>query len=388
MMQTLIILLFVYLGHVTDRQGTPLSYATIYPEMQPMLGTATGQDGEFRIDSEQEIYGEFIVSYIGYQKKAINAFYCLDHDTTIVLEEQPLALEEMVVSTKRQRNKRKMMKALLSEVHEQMIRDFGGKNTRYRIVSDVRLDQDSTTWGVEQLIASVWEWPYGCQNGRDSVWFWAESRKRYMIPGLREKADAFKHSEAIERMDKKGRKHYDLIWTVQNVDSGVVVHRSLWNIGGARRAFERHMDDVRHWTITNENEGETVLTHTEKKNFLGIFKYVNQVHFILESSSLSVKRTSMQSEVWVHMPFGGYKLNKDQLQFMALFNMSETEITRFRLRRAHAKILLNTLYTDDHRKLERNLVIDGEVEGSPKSTIQHMPIDVKATQRATYIQNL
>lgn len=391
-MKMLLILLFIYIGRVCDPAGTPLPYTTVYSEMHPEIGTATGPDGRFVLDSEQEIYGDLIFSFIGYKKASRLAFDYLDpveaEPRVITLEEQPLALEEMVVSSKRQRNKRKMMKELLAQVWTQMQEDFPAEPIVYEVVSDVRLDQDSVPWGVEQLIARSYEWPRGKANGRDSVLFFGMHRKRYMYEGLREKADAFKRSEAIERMDAKGRKNgrnsYDLKWTVQNVDSGVVVHRSLWTWWDVRSEFADAMKDpTRHWSIDRENEGETVLTCTEKKNYLGIFKYEYRRHFILDSGTLSVRRFSQQGEVWVNIPFG-YKLNKDQLVFLNLLNMSNSEIERFRLKKAHATILLNSIYTRQAHRLvrnERNLHVSALLTGSKKSTIRTIPIDVKATQR-------
>lgn len=393
----LLILLFLYLGQVVDPQGRSLSYATIYSEESPELGTATNPEGYFEIQSDTPLSGNLILSYIGYAKQSIAADQLLDRPNkdpeVIVMREQPLALEEMVVSSKRYRNKRKMMRALLDEVWTQIEADFTSAPVAYEVVSDVRLDQDTVPWGVEQLIALSYEIPSDQKGGRDKVQFIPKYRKRYMYEGLREKADAFKHSQAIERMDQKGKKKrkggYDLKWTIQNVDSGVVVHKSLWTWWSVKSEFEKAMHDKeRHWAVSRENEGETVLTHTDQKNFLGIFKYIYHRHFILDSQTLSVKRFSQQGEVWVNIPFG-YKLSEDQLAFLNLFNMSEKEIERFRVQKGHATILLNTIYTRASGRMikqERNLHINALITGSRKSTVRTIPIDVKATQRGREIR--
>lgn len=393
----LLILLFLYLGRVLDPQGSPLPYTTIYCEQAPSIGTATDPDGYFRIESDMPLSGNFVLSYIGYAKEvlSVETLLCADADSdprTIVMKEQPLALEEMVVSSKRMRNRRKRMRALLDEVWRQMQIDFTDQPVAYQVVSDVRLDQDSVPWGVEQLIARSYEKPFARKNGMDDAYFVADYRKRYMYEGLREKADAFKSSQALEHMDQKGKKKrrrsYDLKWTVQNVDSGVVVHKSLWTWWNVRQEFRKAMEDgTRHWSISRENEGETVLTNTDKMNFLGIFKYVYYRHFILDSQTLSVKRFSQQGEIWINIPFG-YKLDKDQLVFLNLLNMSDQEIERFRVRKAHATLSLNTIYVRQGERLlkqERNLHVNALITGSKKSTVRTIPIDVKATQRGKVI---
>lgn len=396
-MLRLLILLFLYTGIVTDQRGVPLPYTTIYSEMHPEIGSATGSDGRFVIDTPDEVYGDFIFSFIGYEKRSINAFEFLTDTISVsparvVMQEQPIALEEAVVNGKKQRNKRKAMRALLAEVWTQMQTDFTTTPVNYRVVSDVRLDQDSVPWGIEQLIAHTYEMPYARRNGRDSMYFYTLHRKRYLCNGLREKADAFKHSEAIERMDQAGKKHYDLKWTVENVDSGVVVHRSLWNMGNVRYDFQQTMDKLAPWSVSRENENEVVLTHSEKANYLGIFKYTYSRHYILDAASLSVLRFSEQAEFWVKIPFG-YKLNADQLEFFNLLNMDEEKVDRLRVRRMHATALLNTMYctVGGHKyKQERNLIVDATVEGTNRNKPKGerdviIPIHVKATQRATSI---
>ena len=393
----LLILLFVYLGLVTDQAGQPLGYTTIYNEANPEIGTATTSSGYFEILSEKPIEGDFVISYIGYAKQVIPASEFIEHPgrtpRTVVLQEQPLALEEMVVSSKRHRNRRKMMKALLAEVWAQMQVDFTRDPIAYQVVSDVRLDQDSVPWGVEQLIARSYEQPFARPDSTDLVRFVADHRKRYMYDGLRQKADAFKHSDALNRMDRKGKRKigykYDLKWTVQNVDSGVVVHKCLWTWWNVRTEFRKAMRDrTRHWEVSRENEGETVLTNTEKRNILGIFKYVYYRHFILDSKTLSVKRFSQQGEVWINLPIG-YKLNRDQLQFVNLLNMTDRDIERLRVKKGHASVQLNTIYRRQGGRLvkqERNLHVSALVTGSKKSTVQNIPIDVKATQRGRVLR--
>ncbi|MCQ2325836.1 MAG: carboxypeptidase-like regulatory domain-containing protein, partial [Paludibacteraceae bacterium] len=118
----------VYMGRVTDRNGQGLGYATVYPINDPVAGTATNHEGYFSFETILAPNSQIIISYIGYEKQILTlpdsqsintsfseAVQSIIPDTvvfpTIVLTEQPIGLEEMVVSAKKPKyaNKRKQM---------------------------------------------------------------------------------------------------------------------------------------------------------------------------------------------------------------------------------------------------------------------------------------
>ena len=117
-----------YEGRVTDINGQAIPYATVYPETQPELGTATNNDGHFSFNAILTDESTIIISFIGYEKKTIKAGLLTNNDSipTIILKEQPIALEETVVAAKasKQRNKRKQMAALLHSVYVQLEKEF------------------------------------------------------------------------------------------------------------------------------------------------------------------------------------------------------------------------------------------------------------------------
>ena len=363
-----------YIGRVIDINGQPVSYATVYPLEDPIAGTATNDDGLFRFKTDLPQSSEVVVSFIGYEKQLL-PLAALTDSVTIVLKEQPIALEETVVAAKasKQRNKRKQMAQLLHSVYVQMQKDFSDEPAAYRIVSDVRMDSEGEAWGMEQMIARVVNIPGEGKEGRDSVQFAGEYCKRFFKQSIRQLADSIYAGESLERMDKNLRK------MATAVDSGVVVHKSLWAAGNIRFDFEDNVDELKRWTVSNESEGETVLTHIEKHNYFGVAKFTMTRHYILDSESLSVRRFSEQLDVHVNIPFG-YKLNADQLQLLNLLNMSDNQIEKFRLRKADAMVKLNTIYQrrDGHLYiLEKNLQTDARILGAKQIEI---PLNVRATQ--------
>ena len=162
-MKTLLLILsliMAYQGRVVDQNGQPIPYATVYPEAQPEVGTATNNDGFFAFTADLPEHSEVIFSFIGYEKQTMPLVLLRANDSilsTITLKEQPIALEETVVAAKasKQRNKRKQMAALLHAVFVKLEEEFPDENAQYQVVSDVRMLSEGSTWGMEQMIANI-----------------------------------------------------------------------------------------------------------------------------------------------------------------------------------------------------------------------------------------
>ena len=397
-------------GRVVDEKGAPIAYATVYPEIAPEWGTATNNDGFFSFEANLMPDMKIIISFIGYEKTTIRANECQilspsdDPSSfqlspfTFVLKEQPIALQETVVAAKpsKQKNKRKQMAALLHAVYVKLEEEFPDNNAQYQVVSDVRMDcatdraleaknAENSTWGMEQMIANIVVLPEQAMEGRDSVQFQGRYCKRFFDAEKRAQADSILAGDAIERLEKKQKEKF-MRKAANAVDSGVVVHRALFAMGNMRYDFEQTMTDTRHWTVSNESEGETVLTHTQKvSKYLGLFQMTFQRHYIVDSETFAVRRFSEHAEVKVTIPFG-IKLNAEQLQMLNLVNMSEQNIEKFRLKKLRGSVDLNTIYQrqDGHvYLLEKNMVSNIRILGSKKAEI---PLVVKATQRVTSLQ--
>lgn len=386
-----------YEGRVVDTNGNAIAYATVYPEVQPELGTATNNDGHFSFNAILTDESSVIISFIGYEKKSVKARLLTNSDSisTIILEEQPIALEETVIAAKasKQRNKRKQMAALLHSVYKQIEADFPDEVSQYKVVSDVRMQSAGETWGMEQMIANIVVLPEEGKEGRDSIQFQGIACKRFFDAQKRAQADSILAGNSIERLvqhspsasilKKHGATEQKIRKAVNALDSGVIVHRKIFSMGDIRFDFKQAMTDFRHWTITNESENEMVLTHTEKKNkYLGCFQLTLTRNYIVDSRTYAVRRFSEHAEVRITIPFG-VKLNQDQLLFLNLLNMEEEQIEKFRLRKMRGKVDFNTIYQRVDGlvyPLEKNMVANMFIIGSKDMEI---PIHVKATQRVT-----
>ena len=394
-MKTLLfILAFVstFGGRVLDQKGEPIPYATVYPEIAPEWGTATNNDGSFAFEANLPKDSRIIVSCIGYEKKTVLAesLYSVSPEDglySVILKEQPIALEETVVAAKKskQRNKRKQMAELLHAVYVKLEEQFPDNNAQYQVVSDVRMLSDGSTWGMEQMIANIVVMPEKAKEGRDSVQFQGRFCKRFFSAEKRAQADSLLAGDKLERMEIKSKEKF-MRKAANAVDSGVVVHRTLFSMGNMRYDFEQALTDYRHWTVSNESEGETVLTHTEKiSKYMGCFQMTFTRHYIVDSRTYAVRRFSEHADVKITIPFG-IKLNADQLEMLNLINMSDQQIEKFRLQKMTGHIDYNTIYQrrDGHvYTLEKNMKTNALILGSKKAEI---PVVIKATQRVTGLQ--
>ena len=394
----------VYTGQVVDEKGQPISYATVYPEVAPELGTATNNDGIFRFEANLPASSPVVVSFIGFEKAEVTGDRLrVKGDTAlqvIVLKEQPIALQETVVAAKpsKQKNKRKQMATLLHAVYVQLEKEFPDEPAQYQVVSDVRMTSGeaqtghAAVWGMEQMIANIVVLPEAGIDGRDSVQFQGRYCKRFFDARKRAQADSILAGETLERLEKaqkdvpKGTSQNYMRRAVNAVDSGVVVHEALFAIGNMRYDFQEAMNDIKHWSVSNESEGETVLTHTQTvSKYLGCFKMTFQRHYIIDSRTYSVRRFSEHAEVKVVIPFG-IKLNSDQLQMLNLVNMNEEQINKFRLKRLRSAVDLNTIYQRRNGLVytqEKNMILNAFIVGSKKTEI---PLNIQATQRVTDLQ--
>ena len=394
----------VYTGQVVDEKGQPISYATVYPEVAPELGTATNNDGIFRFEANLPASSPVVVSFIGFEKVEVTGDRLrVKGDTAlqvIVLKEQPIALQETVVAAKpsKQKNKRKQMATLLHAVYVQLEKEFPDEPAQYQVVSDVRMTSGeaqtghAAVWGMEQMIANIVVLPEAGIDGRDSVQFQGRYCKRFFDARKRAQADSILAGETLERLEKaqkdvpKGTSQNYMRRAVNAVDSGVVVHEALFAIGNMRYDFQETMNDIKHWSVSNESEGETVLTHTQTvSKYLGCFKMTFQRHYIIDSRTYSVRRFSEHAEVKVVIPFG-IKLNSDQLQMLNLVNMDEEQINKFRLKRLRSAVDLNTIYQRRNGLVytqEKNMILNAFIVGSKKTEI---PLNIQATQRVTDLQ--
>jgi hypothetical protein len=370
-----------YTGRVVDEQGQPVAYATVYPLSRPEDGTATNSDGRFRLSTAVDTSELAVISFVGCEKRMLTLGTLLCEDTTkspftIVLKEQPVALEETVVEARRTRkSKRKLLAKILHAVYMKLEEDLPHNPVMYRVVSDVKMDADSAAWGMEQMIASVYEQPGGGVDGSDSVQFVGERCKRYCPPAVRVKIDSiYRHEQDKTVLRRAGA-----------IDSGTLVHRALWRMRMDKSHLLDTSDELRRWKMTSEDNTRCVLTYTKKQNYLGIFKVNITENLIVDAFDFTLQSYTVDMDMSLFLPFS-IKMKGSALDWVNLLNMDDRAIEKFRLKRGHVHARISNLYRMDRGILypaEKNLVADGHLEDRKGL---RLPVHIRATQQVTALQ--
>lgn len=367
-----------YYGRVVDDAKQPVAYATVYPLDSVVLGTATNDRGIFAFDANLPESGLVVVSFVGYERKTVRLSQLRDDTLTIIIHERPIALDETTVSAKHKnlKGKKREMAQLLLKVYSKMASEWPEQCTRYHVISEARMTSQNSTWGTEQMVASIVTIPEAAKDGSDSVQLHAEHCKRFFKPEIRQRADL---AYQAKELDARTRKY------AAAVDSGVAVHTTLFKIGNARYDMEKTMQDYRHWKVAAESPNELILSHTEGKNYLGIFKWNITRNYVLNPKTYALIRLSEHLVMDVNIPFGK-RLKGQELLLLNLLNMSESQYEKFRLRKGHLDCTLLTTYQRQGGKLyilEKTMKTDALITGTKDRVI---PIHFKAGQRVTSIE--
>ncbi|MBQ7192051.1 MAG: carboxypeptidase-like regulatory domain-containing protein [Paludibacteraceae bacterium] len=368
----------IYKGRVVDEAGQPVPFATVYVQDKPEDGTATNQDGWFTLETQTSTDAPVVISFVGYQKQFMPLKELADstHIKTVVLKEQPIALEETVVEAKRTRkSKRKMLAQILRATYNKLVQEQPLNPVSYGVVSDVQLDAQSATWGMEQMIATVIEQANIGSEGADSVQFIGLSCKRYCPAQVREQLDSlFRHE-----------KDTNMMRMASALDSGTVVHRALWKMRLQKDHLLDTSDELRRWQMSSEDNTRCVLTYTRKHNYIGILKTLWKENLIVDAYDFGLQSYTIEAHVSLFLPFS-IRLKGTQLEWLNLFNIGNETLEKFRLKRGEMSLRISTLYRpqDGVRvPYEKNLMANGYVEDRKKKRI---PIEVRATQQVTALQ--
>ena len=367
-----------YCGRILGADGEKLMYATVYLQQEPEKGTATNAEGEFILQTELDTSATVIASYVGYEKAVFHLSRLAATDDTcitITLAEQPIALQETVVSEKlTKRSRRKLLAQILHSVYIKLLHDLPKEPTAYNVVSDVRLDAQEHPWGMEQMIATVTEHPGAGYNGGDSIQLVAKYCKRFCTPEVRQRLDSIHKKEK----DKK-RQHL-----ARTIDNGTGVHRSLWRMRLEPDHLLDTSNELKRWKTSQENSGQCVLTYTRKYDFMGMFKATISENLIIDPSDYTLQAYTVDMQMSFFLLFS-YKMKGTLLDWINLFNLSEQDFEKFRLRRGEMHASLSTIYSFNNGILvpqEKNLVSSGYVQDTKGNRI---PISLKATQMVTDI---
>ncbi len=348
-------------GHVVDENGQPVSYASIYFKKAPEHGTVTDNNGNFRININEN--DSLIISFVGYATKSLHSRSIKDDEVLqIRLYSQPIMLEEMVVAGKTTRNKRKAIKDLLRFTRNRMNVDFPDENQKYRVHSTVAVKTNGSIVGFDEVIGHIVELHGRGTDGLDSIQIKADVARRYIDAKTAERIPDVMDNH-IGKQDKSN---------IQKIDAGSLIHKYLWG-GSTKQMFDKLMEKPKNWSVTKENNDVTVLTYTESRNILGIFKLNVKVNYIIDAYNYSIRRISEEASVYFNIPFG-HTLSKDELSVVNLISIAGEDIEHFRLKRGTINFKRNVIFTpsayNSLRVKEKTMVFHMTAEEKAGQTIK------------------
>lgn len=350
-------------GVVRTADLVPVAYASVYLKSDPARGTVTDNRGFFSLSLEGARKRDVVVSYIGYERVMLPLKGLTEGDTLFVtLVEQPILLEESVVSARSKRvNKRRAMKELLRLVENKMEVDFPDTPHKYQIVSDFYLYGGGNVMVFDELFGNAVEMPRARENGQDSIQIMTDVSKGYIDAHILHAMDSLGTNLLGEREKAMVRK----------VDTTSVMHRYLWGVN-IKSMFAQLDKSPRHWSVSRENDSVSVLTFVDNKNFLGVVKASLTVNFIIGTYSLGVVKMTQNMNVAVNIPFG-YKLKKDELAFLNMVNFTGEDFTKYRVKKGDMNILRNVIYEQTGRETvvkEKNLVAQGSITDNKGNALE------------------
>jgi hypothetical protein len=333
-------------GRVTDPDGLPVSFASVYVENNPLNGTVTDADGVFVLPDVQP-KENIVVSFIGFKTIEVKLKKVPTDTLRLQMQEQPILLSETEVSKERKHiSKRRQKKNLLKDVYAQLMHDFPANNHFYKVISDYAIYNDDQIAAFEELSGNIVEIPLKDKHKVDSIQLLPNWVKRYRHPETRNRLDGI---ENRLRKDKNAQR-------IQLVDSSIFVHRVLWG-GDIKSMFSQLKDKVSKWE-SYEQDSALVLSFSDNYNFLGILKIKLVLNLVLDSYSYRIQKQSQDLQVEAHIPFG-YKLNADQLAILNTVVLTSESIEKFRLKHVFADVKRNILYQTTDNKVyvdEKNII--------------------------------
>lgn len=369
-------------GKVIDETGREVSFASVYFQENPSIGTVTDQSGVFKFSEEQlqRIKSDvLVVSFIGLKTELIPVGPDLLADTIKVqMKEQPILLAEAVVGVKKKKSKRRQKKELLAAIKEQMRIDFPNNSRSYQVSSGFRMNNEQgRPLLFEEMIGTIVELPLMKDKGKeDSIQIKADYKRRYFNQRLQ---DGLKNL-AENGGKKKQQEKWKEVQKQQKAGMSLIAHKMLW---GSRPIWliDKFDSKLSKWTIEDLDDNKFLLRYNERQNYLGILVIDLELQFIVGRYSYSVSNISQDIKIKANIPFG-YKLKKEQLDVLNSISMGEVDIKKFRLKRVNAKMKRNILFKREGAELvvsEKSLIAD--VVMSDRKSKQVVSINNTATTR-------
>lgn len=349
-------------GHVVDEKGKSLSYVSLYLKNAPEVGTITDVNGRFALEVANT-HDSLIVALVGYETVVINLHKVVSNKTMkITMKEQPVMLNEVVVSVQKNKNKKKSKKeeraeiqAVLKKVYDRIFVDFPSNNVKYSVVSDLTALSDQKVVMFDEWIGDIVELR-DYKGVWDSIQMRMDLEKRYMNNEVKSSLNQYNPND----YSKRDRKLVDKVDV--NKLKKVQVHKIAWELD-VQQLFYRYMSDKRHWTMTEKDDHTIVLTLTLTNKLPGIYTLVRKLVYAVDKYTYSIKTISERVSADVNIPFG-YKMTSAELAILNAFVLDRDGFEKYRLKGFQGTSCRNNIYERKGNQLvvaEKNFTANGHI---------------------------
>lgn len=349
-------------GRVVDEKGKALSYVSLYLKKAPETGTITDVNGRFSLEVANT-RDSLIVALVGYETVVVN-LHKVNGDKTmkITMKEQPVMLNEIVVSVQKNKTKKKSKKeeraeiqAVLKKVYDRIFVDFPSINVKYDVVSDLTAMSNNQVVLFDEWIGDIVELR-DFRGVTDSIQMKMDLDKRYVNDEFKSSINQYNPND----YSKRDRKLVDKV-DVQKMKK-IQVHKIAWELD-VQQLFYRYMSDKRHWSMDEKDGNTIVLTLTLTNKLPGIYKLVRKLVYAVDKSTYSIKTISERVSADVNIPFG-YKMTSAELAILNAFVLDREGFEKYRLKGFQGTSCRNNIFERKGNQLvvaEKNFTASGHI---------------------------
>lgn len=349
-------------GRVVDEKGKALSYVSLYLKKAPETGTITDVNGRFSLEVANT-RDSLIVALVGYETVVVN-LHKINGDKTmkITMKEQPVMLNEIVVSVQKNKTKKKSKKeeraeiqAVLKKVYDRIFVDFPSINVKYDVVSDLTAMSNNQVVLFDEWIGDIVELR-DFRGVTDSIQMKMDLDKRYVNDEFKSSINQYNPND----YSKRDRKLVDKV-DVQKMKK-IQVHKIAWELD-VQQLFYRYMSDKRHWSMVEKDGNTIVLTLTLTNKLPGIYKLVRKLVYAVDKSTYSIKTISERVSADVNIPFG-YKMTSAELAILNAFVLDREGFEKYCLKGFQGTSCRNNIFERKGNQLvvaEKNFTASGHI---------------------------
>ena len=356
-------------GYIVDTIGNPISYVSVYLKSYPNSGVASDDNGKFFliVDKNKYYSDDVIFSFIGMKTLEIPVSKLLSSDYwKIVMKEQPIMLDNVIVSKKISKKETKKLKlSALKNFEQQLLKDFPNRNTTYPIVSVYYGGQDNRQLAKHEIIGYVDEF---FKDDTDSINVRVSKVKDFFSAEVDSVYNIFDQI-AIEKNKKNKKRTYH---SKSIEERALKMHKYLWG-GYTGNVLELiNTDKLNRWNYVLVGD-DGVLSYTDKTNYLGIVKMELNIHFYVDPSNFRIRKIAQSVVGEAHIPFG-YKLSKDELKFINTLQLGVDTLDKYKVRHIYGDVKRNVLFQQIEGTMcikEKNLKVKGTLIDNKKRQLNY-----------------